>query len=301
MNDMATSNKDIISALKHGDFEILNGVVSFIAKDPEQQQPASKWLAERRNEIENYIIRALKLENAYRYVDYSTGSYGPKKSDGVTLTFDNIYSGDDAFCVFNADIRYQRGARAGKKLPKKKYKVKRRSKLKRLLDSSGLNPRRPSEYCEHMGKLREIVYTADLVNPDGGKQLDKDSIKPLHLEAKVLTNLLKNKHNNEINGSATDRQFFGNYSANTRQPSSANTWPNPSNNETSSEFKVRAESSTDIRSMEMRTHGKDLDISQREPFGTINLSDCTVEAWVIDNIEEAERLKVQTEYEFIPF
>ena len=238
---MATSYADIISAAQYGDFEVLDGVVSFIAKDPQQQQSASKWLAERRDDIEIYIISALKLKTAYRCVDYSTGFYGPKKSDGVTLTFDNIYSGDDAFCVFNADIRYQRGARAGKKLPKKKFKVKRRSKLMRFLVMSGLKPRRQSEFHEHMGKLKEIIYTADLVNPDGGKQLDKDSIKPLHLEAKVLTNLLKNKHNNEINGSAIDRQFFGNYSANTRQPSSANTWPNPSNNETSSEFKVRAE------------------------------------------------------------
>lgn len=66
---MATSYADIISAAQYGDFEILDGVVSFIAKDPQQQQSASKWLAERRDDIEIYIISALKLKNAYRCVD----------------------------------------------------------------------------------------------------------------------------------------------------------------------------------------------------------------------------------------
>lgn len=107
---MATSNKDIISALKHGDFEILNGVVSFIAKDPEQQQPASKWLAERRNEIENYIIRALKLENAYRYVDYSTGSYGPKSLmvSRLRLTTYTVETMHSVYLTPTSDINAER-------------------------------------------------------------------------------------------------------------------------------------------------------------------------------------------------
>lgn len=232
--------------LQYGNFEINCGVLSFITKDPQQQESASKWLVERRNDVEDQIVHTLGI-NAFRYVMYSTGSYGFAKYDGITLTFDSILSGEDAYCTFNADIKYQRGAKTGKKLPKKRFKAKPRSKLLKFLDECGLKPRRPSEYHEHMGKLKELIYVAEFQNSSASGKLLKDSIKPLNLNAKELTTLLLNTEKEALNRSAIDRQYFGNCSANARQHSSASTWLNPSNTVPSGEIKVRAESITDIR------------------------------------------------------
>lgn len=293
---MTTLNDDIIYALRYGVFQFQAGVLKYITEDPRRQDSASNWLKEHRIDIENLIINELRLKNAYRFVNYSTGSYGPKKSDGVTLTFDNISSGNDAYCIFNADIRYQRGVKAGQKLPKKRFKVKPRSKLSKLLKAAKINPRRPSEYHEHMGKLKNLIYTAELKPPSTGSKLLKDSVKPLHIDTEELTKLLLSKQNEQEEFSAIDRQFFGKCSADNRQQSSASNWHKACDFNASSKNEVRANLNTDIRSQEMRTHDQYLDPKPKEPFSTISLSDCTVEAWIVENIEESKRLEADNDW-----
>jgi len=60
------------------------------------------------------ICLALNI-TAFKYISYSTGSYDSKKSQGITLQFNNLQINEDAYIVYNASLKRTRNSSGGKK------------------------------------------------------------------------------------------------------------------------------------------------------------------------------------------
>ena len=121
------------------------------------------------------------LINNLRYDTYSTGNYGPKLDEGITLHFIDEGSGCIYFAIWNVHLKRQR---ASGKYPKgSPYPTNRFSATKRMkffkfwhytcrlpIPSKGL-----TTFHDCMGKLKDIRFEAEVLE---GEKLDKDTIKP---------------------------------------------------------------------------------------------------------------------------
>ena len=121
------------------------------------------------------------LINNLRYDTYSTGNYGPKLDEGITLHFIDEGSGCIYFAIWNVHLKRQR---ASGKYPKgSPYPTNRFSATKRMkffkfwhytcrlpVPSKGL-----TTFHDCMGKLKDIRFEAEVLE---GEKLDKDTIKP---------------------------------------------------------------------------------------------------------------------------
>lgn len=276
-------------AFKYGYFYYSDGNLLYVLFEPEHQTKADQWFAEHKQEIQQEI--ALRLDMPlYEYSDYSTGSYGFKKQGGVTLTFTEVSTGEDAYCIFNADIKYQRGPKKGKKLPKGKFSCPRDGKFSRFWSKTGLaKPRRLSEYHEHMGKLKGVIFCAEKSDTHDHRRLKKDSLTPLSMTAEDIRLLLGHIEFSDNHSSAISRQEIGNLSATFRQPSSARNTTKPTTDEFYSDLSPRAKTSAVISCPEVRIHGQE------------NTSSEELDKWVNDNLQEHERLNNDTQPCLIPF
>lgn len=112
------------------------------------------------------------------YVTYSTGRYGPKRAEGVTLQFVNVETGNPAYCVFNAQLTRKRNTQGGAKgdpLPVGQFRVGKSSKFYRFWRQTGLPlPNRPSKFYKHIGRLKSLTFTAELE----GERIIKDTLRP---------------------------------------------------------------------------------------------------------------------------
>lgn len=135
-----------------------------------------KWLRQHELSLINDICLLLNF-NALRYVSYSTGCYGSKKSEGITLQFINLHTNEDAYLIFNASLKRVRNSRGGKKgeqLPGKQFIASGRSSFYKFWCSTNLPlPRSLSKFYECMGKLKPLIFTGkvDLNNRIAGKKL----------------------------------------------------------------------------------------------------------------------------------
>ena len=97
-------------------------------------------------------------------MSYTTGRYGAKKSQGITLQFCNLKTGEDAYIIYNASLERSRtnnNAKKGDPLPGKQFIVGERSGLYKFWLSTGLPlPRSASKFYECMGKLKPLVFTS---------------------------------------------------------------------------------------------------------------------------------------------
>lgn len=247
---MKSIQQQVIRALGKGSFYFLDGELCYRAYQSDVQEKAERWLAKNLQEILDVILNLTGID-CYKYIGFNTGFYGLHNSDGVTLSFEHVFSESDAYCIFNACITYERGPKAGNKLPKKKFKVGRRTKLRAFLRLCRLEPRRESEYHEHMGKLKSKLFEAKVASTRNGNKLDKDSLLPLNVSENLMREYLSTA--NDI--SVDDRHFFDNFSASSRHVASATDVPDLSYDGASVKEKVRANATALISRKEVRKHG----------------------------------------------
>lgn len=149
---------------------------------------SDKWLKKNHERVINEILTATDKEG-YVFAAYTTGYYeGAYGAGGLTLNFNNIMTGISSFISYNVSLRRERSTKAGKKgeaLPKGRFNAGKSRAFLRFWSSTGLNkPKRPSGYYDCMGKLKEIIFTGEVVN---GK-LSKDSFKPLNISFEEIQN-----------------------------------------------------------------------------------------------------------------
>lgn len=140
----------------------------------------SDWMSTNEAQIKQEILCALGMD-AYEYIGYSTGHYGPHKAAGVTLQFVSLTTGEEVYVVYNVELTRARTTRFGKKgelLPKGQFRVRSRHEFYKFWLRAGLKlPLRLSKFHDHMGNLRDIIFAAPLRD----NRLDKQQLKPLIL------------------------------------------------------------------------------------------------------------------------
>jgi hypothetical protein len=123
------------------------------------------WLKQNETLLINEICNLFKIV-PLRYMSYTTGRYGAKKSQGITLQFCNLKSGEDVYIIYNASLersRTNKNSKKGDPLPGKQFIVGKRSGLYKFWLSTGLPlPRSASKFYECMGKLKPLVFTSSI-------------------------------------------------------------------------------------------------------------------------------------------
>ncbi len=150
------------------------------------------WIKQNRPNLLKDLAR-LSDEVIFEYSQFSVGRYrsGEILKPGVTLSYCDVLSGQSYRMCFNAEITYARAtakAKKGQDLPKGHFRVKRRSALISYWEKVGFTlPRRLSELHEHLGKLGEVLISAETKN---GVALNKASCRPLELSHDYLLGCL---------------------------------------------------------------------------------------------------------------
>ncbi|MFO1368796.1 MAG: hypothetical protein U1F46_07350 [Marinagarivorans sp.] len=217
--------------LRRGDIVAVEGgrlMIQFASGE----RPTKPWLKQNRSQLIKDVARLTGRE-ILEFCQYSTGRYrfgeraekAEKLISGVTLSYGDVLSGQTYRMCFNAELTYAKDTckkQKGQELPKGRFRVKRRSSLITYWEKVGFSmPRRLSEFHEHLGKLSEVLITAEINN---GVALDKSSCSPLELSHTYLLGCLEDQENLG-NDSAISRQALGNMSAKPRQESSASISP----------------------------------------------------------------------------
>ena len=115
------------------------------------------------------------------YDSYSTGNYGPKLDEGITLQFIDEGSGCIYFAIWNVHLKRQRASGKypkGSPYPPNRFSVSKRMKFFKFwhytcglpIPSKGL-----TTFHDCMGKLKDIRFEAEILE---GEKLNKDTIKP---------------------------------------------------------------------------------------------------------------------------
>jgi hypothetical protein len=147
------------------------------------------WLATHRCKIMSEIAMQ-SGQSIYSYAYYQTGIYNNGRSPGVMIRFVDLLTGEDAYAVFNADLKRQRTTkrkRAGEPLPEGQFRIGERSALYLLWIKTALNmPRRFAEWHKSMSKLQQVYFVAQ--SSSGGKLANK-SIHPLTLSSNQIMQL----------------------------------------------------------------------------------------------------------------
>jgi len=141
----------------------------------------------------NLVIEILSLlgRNGFYYQSYTTGNYGKHRSGGVALQFSAIATGEEAYSIFNASLRYQKKTKNHKKgdpLPKGRFNPAKKSNFITFWKDTGIDNPRPSTYHDYMGKLKGIAFTGSYSDPIGSdkKRLITETIKPLTISHQEL-------------------------------------------------------------------------------------------------------------------
>ncbi len=174
------------------------------------QRAPKEWLQAHTEEIELQVLSAVGID-AFRFETYGTGMYGPSRAGGATLQFRGVLTDLEAYGVFNANLKYQRGARKGGKLPKRHFSVGQRSHFVRFWKRAGLSmPTSLTRFHQHMGNLRPILFTGNIV----GGRFEVASLAPLELSnSKILRATMTHSahisdpqltHNSPIKSTHTD-------------------------------------------------------------------------------------------------
>lgn len=164
---------------KGGKISIASGVL--MIESPDGSPVANDWVKQHGPEILRDLLKVVG-KSAYTFIRYSAGNY--HSYAGVTLHFlkENTY--EDAYCIFNANLTYQRntkGKRKGDPLPKNHFSVGKGSHFHKFWLKTGLAlPASTTSYHGRMGCLKGIYFEAD-TTPGKSNRLVCDSIKPLEL------------------------------------------------------------------------------------------------------------------------
>ena len=162
-NHNVVSDSSLLAKLLHkGDeLDIVQG--KLLIKPSSGLAVPLSWLKQNETLLINEICCLFNIV-PLRYISYTTGRYGAKKSQGITLQFCNLKTGEDAYIIYNASLERSRtnnNAKKGDPLPGKQFIVGERSGLYKFWLSTGLPlPRSASKFYECMGKLKPLVFTS---------------------------------------------------------------------------------------------------------------------------------------------
>ena len=157
---------------KGDQINIINGRLSLLPLSKKEIPPS--WLKQNENILISEIAELFSID-IYIYDRYSTGFYGKHKSEGVTLQFFNLATGQEAFMIFNAQLLRARSTskhKAGERLPKGQFRVsKNMGFYKWWLTTKLKQPPRLSSFHCYMGNLKQLFFTADIDRK--GQVIDK--------------------------------------------------------------------------------------------------------------------------------
>ena len=144
-----------------------------------------------------------------RYLEYSSGLYGPGMHGGITLQFLQEDTGTQYYVIFNTDVKRKRNTeshKAGTLLPKGRFSVGEKSAFYKFWLSTGIAiPPRLSAFNDYMGKLKAFKYSAYVTK---GTRLDAQSLKPIlnpvDSSNNLPTNFKQHPNNPQTNVSNTE-------------------------------------------------------------------------------------------------
>jgi hypothetical protein len=164
-NHNVVSDSSLLAKLLHkGDeIDIVQG--NLLIKPSSGLAVPLSWLKQNETLLINEICFLFNIV-PLRYISYTTGRYGAKKSQGITLQFCNLKSGEDAYIIYNASLersRTNKNAKKGDPLSGKQFIIGERSGFYKFWISTGLPlPRSASKFYECMGKLKLLIFTSTI-------------------------------------------------------------------------------------------------------------------------------------------
>ena len=172
---MAIANKSTLlyKLVARGDqIDIDNGRLEIKAHS--KKDVPQRWIKDNYEELVSDVAQLFSID-VYIFDRYSTGEYGKHKSQGLSLQFINIETGEEAYTVFNVELKRLRNTNTGKagaSLPKGQFRVTKNMKFYKWWKSINLKlPPRLSSFHSYMGNIKELLFFA---TPDNtGKITDK--------------------------------------------------------------------------------------------------------------------------------
>jgi hypothetical protein len=157
---------------------------------PLSGQPVPRdWLTANKTKILSEIAQQLN-QSIFSYSYYQTGIYNSGRSPGVMMKFSDLLTGEEAYAVFNATLKYQRATKskkAGDSLPDRHFHIRDRAAFYNFWMKTGLDiPRRFSEWHKSMSKLQHVYFVAE---KRSGDKLANNPIQPLSLSSAVIQQL----------------------------------------------------------------------------------------------------------------
>ncbi|MDO6719865.1 hypothetical protein Q4575_10655 [Psychrosphaera sp. 1_MG-2023] len=164
------------------------------------------WLIQNRALLINEIGQLFNKE-PLQYISFTTGSYGTKKYQGVTLQFRSLLSGEFAYLIFNANLKRSRkskNANKGEPLPGKQFIVSERSSFYKFWLSTGLAlPKSLSKFYECMGKLKSLTFKSEI---DSNNRIKDKTLPLLEVNYHEILNKLKQPRNVQLNENKPAKQ-----------------------------------------------------------------------------------------------
>ena len=118
---------------------------------------------------------------------YSTGCYGEKNADGLTLQFMVEDIELDYYTIFNVDCSRSRGPNKGAKRPAGQFSVRKKHSFYKFWHHTCRLPT-PSKgltaFHDCMGKLKAFTFQAET---DGGKRLRTDTLRIMSSDNALTT------------------------------------------------------------------------------------------------------------------
>jgi hypothetical protein len=177
-----------MSLLKRGDSLAVSLGQLFIMPNSGQPVPRD-WLTTNRTKIMTEIAHQSN-QSIFSYSYYKTGIYNNGRSPGLMMKFGDLLTGEEAYAVFNATLKYQRATKskkAGDSLPDRHFHIRDRAAFYNFWMKTGLDiPRRFSEWHKSMSKLQHVYFVAEKRSDD---KLANNSIQPLSLSSAVILQL----------------------------------------------------------------------------------------------------------------
>ena len=125
------------------------------------------WFKKHEQEIVESILKLVSKEG-YFYSSFSAGNYGKNLAGGVAIQFQNYTTGNDAYTIFNANLKRKRNGKNGNKgdpLPPGHFAVGSKSNFLKFWKMTGLDaPRSLTSFHDYMGKLKGLAFNV-IVGP----------------------------------------------------------------------------------------------------------------------------------------
>lgn len=133
------------------------------------------WLKKHERQVATSILEKLNMD-ALVYVGFDKGVF-QGKYEGIHLQFESLLTGASRYCLFNAEVKYIRGPKAGRLLPGRQFRVGSRSDFLKFWRRAGLKlPSRRGSFHDYMGNLKPFIFTARQIKSE---RLEKQTLSLL--------------------------------------------------------------------------------------------------------------------------